>query len=76
MEKSPRQPVERDASNRGEGSLKVEFYGDLATITEYAQTKDRAGNALSFEIPDNMPDSVGGCGNCFEPNSAPIIIGC
>jgi site-specific DNA recombinase len=29
------------------GTLKAELYGDLATITEYAQKKDRAGNARS-----------------------------
>jgi site-specific DNA recombinase len=29
------------------GTLKAELYGDLATITEYAQKKDRAANARS-----------------------------
>lgn len=38
-----------------DGTLKAELHGDLATITEYAQTKDRAGHARSNEIPGNVP---------------------
>ena len=42
----------------GGSSLKAELYGDLATITEYAQTKDRANDARSVEVPGDVPGKV------------------
>jgi DNA invertase Pin-like site-specific DNA recombinase len=50
--------IQRIVLTPAEGSLKAELYGDLAIITEYAQTKDRAGAARSVEIPGDVPGKV------------------